>query len=95
MGVITFKEGLEDLVRQTIEAEKHLPEGMSVSKNVFEYEDVLGYQVIIAVGKDILENDEDDFSDEDWDEILNDEEGLFGDYYNDYNDYDEDYDDEL
>lgn len=95
MRVVTFREGLEDLVRQTIEAEEHLPEGMSVAKNVFEYVNILGYQIIIMIGKDILEDDEDDFSDEDWDYILNDEEGLFGDDYDDYDDYDEDYDDEL
>lgn len=56
----TFKEGVEDLVRETIEAEKHLPEGMSVAKNVFEYHDVLGYQVSITIGKDFLEKDEED-----------------------------------
>ena len=95
MGVITFKEGLEVLVRQTIEAEKHLPEGVSVSKNVFEYDDVLGYQIMITVGKDILEDDEDDFSSEDWDDILADEDSLFGDDYDDYDDCDEDYDDDL
>lgn len=75
MGVITFKEGLEILVQQTIEAEKHLPEGVSVSKNVFEYDDVLGYQIMIIVGKDILEDDE-DISDEEWEYIFNDEEGY-------------------
>lgn len=53
----TFKEGVEDLVRETIEAEKHLPDGMSVAKNVFEYHDVLGYQVSITIGKDILEDE--------------------------------------
>lgn len=83
---MTFKEGLESLVRQTIEAEKHLPEGMSVSKNVFEYDDVLGYQIMITVGKDILEDDEDSFSSEDWEDFLGDEE--------DWNDFlDDDYDD--
>ena len=90
--MLTFKEGLEVLVQQTIEAEKHLPEGVSVSKNVFEYDDVLGYQIMITVGKDILEDyedDEDDFSSEDWDDILSDEEGLFGDDYDDYDDYDD------
>lgn len=56
----TFREGIEDLVRETIEAEKHLPDGMSVAKNVFEYHDVLGYQVSISIGKDILEKDEED-----------------------------------
>lgn len=56
----TFKEGIEELVRETIEAEKHLPEGMSVAKNVFEYHDVLGYQVSITIGKDFLEKDEED-----------------------------------
>lgn len=94
MGVITFKEGLEELVRQTIEAEKHLPEGMTVSKNVFEYEDVLGYQVIVSVGKDILENDEDGFSNEDWDDFLGDEDD-WNDFLEDYDEGDEDYDDDL
>lgn len=94
MGVITFKEGLEELVRQTIEAEKHLPEGMTVSKNVFEYEDVLGYQVIIAIGKDILEDDEDSYSNEDWDDFLGDEED-WNDFLEDYDEGDEDYDDDL
>lgn len=91
---MTFKEGLEELVRQTIEAEKHLPEGMTVSKNVFEYEDVLGYQVIVSVGKDILENDEDGFSNEDWDDFLGDEDD-WNDFLEDYDEGDEDYDDDL
>lgn len=75
MGVITFKEGLEELVRQTMEAEKYLPEGVTIPKNVYEYNDVLGYQVMITVGKDILEDDE-DISDEEWEYIFNDEEGY-------------------
>lgn len=61
----TFKEGIEDLVRETIEAEKHPPDGMLLAKNVFEYHDVLGYQVSIAIGKDILEKDE-EHSDDDY-----------------------------
>lgn len=56
----TFKEGVEELVRETIEAEKLLPEGMSVAKNVFEYHDVLGYQVVITIGKDIIEEERDE-----------------------------------
>lgn len=90
--MMTLKEGLEHLVRQTIEAEKHLPEGMSVSKNVFEYDDVLGYQIMITVGKDIIEDDEDDFSSEDWDDFLGDEEDwndFLDDDYDDYDDYDD------
>ena len=54
----TFKEGIEELVRETMEVEKYLPEGMTVPKNVYEYNDVLGYQVSITIGKDILEKDE-------------------------------------
>ena len=75
MGVITFKEGLEELVRQIMEAEKYLPEGVTIPKNVYEYNDVLGYQVMITVGKDILEDDE-DISDEEWEYIFNDEGGY-------------------
>lgn len=56
----TFKGGVEELVRETIEAEKLLPEGMSVAKNVFEYHDVLGYQVVITIGKDIIEEERDE-----------------------------------
>ena len=56
----TFKEGVEELVRETIEAEKLLPEGITVTKNVFEYHDVLGYQVIITIGKDIIEEEGDE-----------------------------------
>lgn len=88
MEVVTFREGIEDLVRQTMEVEKYLPEGVTVPKNVYEYNDVLGYQVMIIIGKDILQDDEDSFSDEDWEYLLDDEDRLFGD------DYDEDYDDD-
>lgn len=56
----TLKEGIEELVRETIEAERLLPEGMSVAKNVFEYHDVLGYQVVITIGKDIIEEERDE-----------------------------------
>lgn len=59
--VPTFKEGVEELVRETIEAEKYLPDGMSVDKSVFEYHDVLGYQVSITIGKDILEEEEESY----------------------------------
>lgn len=59
-NLTNFNEGIVELVREAIEAEKKLPEGMSVSKSVYEYQDVLGYQVSISIGKDILEKDEED-----------------------------------
>ena len=59
MSELTFKEAVEELVKETKEADEKLPEGMSVAKYVIEFKDVLGYQVSIAVGKDILEEEED------------------------------------
>lgn len=60
MSELTFKEALEELVKETKEAEENLPEGMTVAKNVFEYHDVLGYQVVITIGKDIIEEESDE-----------------------------------
>lgn len=59
MSEPTIKEALEVLVSETKEAEKNIPEGMSLAKTVYEYHDVLGYQVSITIGKDILEEEED------------------------------------
>lgn len=60
MSEPTFKEALEVLVSETKEAEENLPEGMSVAKSVFEFLDVLGYQVVITIGKDIIEEESDE-----------------------------------
>ena len=64
MSELTFKEALEELVKETKEAEENLPEGMSVAKYVVEFKDVLGYQVSITVGKDILEEEEDSYEED-------------------------------
>lgn len=58
MSEPTFKEALEEMVREIIEVDKQLPDGMTVTKEVYEYRDVLGYQVSITIGKDILEDEE-------------------------------------
>ena len=58
MSELTFKEALEELVKETKEVEKNLPEGMSDAKYVVEFKDILGYQVSITVGKNILEEEE-------------------------------------
>lgn len=60
MSEPTFKEALEEMVREIIEVDKQLPDGMSVTKEVYEYRDVLGYQVSITIGKDILEDEEEE-----------------------------------
>lgn len=65
MSELTFKEALEDMIRKIIEVDKQLPDGMSVSKEVYEYHDVLGYQVSITIGKDILEDEEEECYEED------------------------------
>lgn len=60
-----------------------------------QFSDIIGVTSISSKSvfeDDFLEDDEESFSDEDWEDLLNDEDGLFGD---DYDDYDEDYDDEL
>lgn len=57
MSEMTFNEGLEDLVRETIEASQGVPDYETLSKAVYEYYDVLGYQVMITIGKDILEEE--------------------------------------
>lgn len=61
----TFKEALEEMVREIIEVDKQLPDGMAVTKEVYEYRDVLGYQVSITIGKDILEDEEEECYEED------------------------------
>lgn len=53
------------MVREIIEVDNQLPDGMSVSKEVYEYRDVLGYQVSITIGKDILEDEEEECYEED------------------------------
>lgn len=62
MSEPTFKEALEELVKETKEADEKLPEGMSVAKYVIEFKDILGYQVSITIGKDILEDEEEEES---------------------------------
>lgn len=57
MSEMTFNEGLEDLVRETIESSQGVPDYETLSKAVYEYYDVLGYQVMITIGKDILEEE--------------------------------------
>lgn len=64
MSEPTFKEALEEMVRKIIEVDKQLPDGMSVSKEVYEYRDVLGYQVSITIGKDILEEEEESYEED-------------------------------
>ena len=64
MSELTFKEALEELVKETKEAEVKLPEGMSVAKYVVEFKDILGYQVSITVGKDILEAEEESYEED-------------------------------
>ena len=64
MSEPTFKEALEELVKETKEAEEKLPEGMSVAKYVVEFKDILGYQVSITVGKDILEEEEESYEED-------------------------------
>lgn len=65
MSESTFKEALEEMVREIIEVDKQLPDGMTVTKEVYEYRDVLGYQVSITIGKDILEVEEEGCYEED------------------------------
>lgn len=64
MNEPTFKEALEEMVREIIEVDKQLPDGMSVSKEVYEFRDVLGYQVSITIGKDILEDEEESYEED-------------------------------
>ena len=59
MNKVTFKEGLEALVKKTVKLSQNLPAGVSPSEAEYEFHDVLGYQVKITIGKDILEEDED------------------------------------
>lgn len=58
MNESTFKEALEELVRETMQSEQELLDGMTLNKAEYQYYDVLGYQVLITIGKDILEEEE-------------------------------------
>ena len=64
MSEPTFKEGLETLVKETMESSLGLPDGMTVNKAEYEFHDVLGYQVLITIGKDILEEEEDSYEED-------------------------------
>lgn len=65
MSEPTFKEALEELVKETEKVTQEMTEGLSMNKAEYEFHDVLGYQVLITIGKDILEEEEEESYEED------------------------------
>ena len=59
MSEPTFKEALEVLVKETMQSSEEMPEGISLNKAEYEFYNILGYQVRITIGKDIIEEDDD------------------------------------
>lgn len=64
MSEATLKKALEELVRETMYSSQGLPHGMTLNKAEYEYHDVLGYQVSISIGKDILEEEEESYEED-------------------------------
>lgn len=60
MSEPTFKEALEELVKETEKVTQEMTEGLSMNKAEYEFHDVLGYQVLITIGKDIIEEEGDE-----------------------------------